>query len=97
MEFGDPGAAMRAKTELARRNAGKVRARAREQRADALAQREAETRAVREAQGLVPLDGPLLRCGRCGGIWRSEEIAAATRRRPGCLLCGGKLVSVAAD
>jgi hypothetical protein len=94
MELGDAGEALRAKAELARRHAEEMQRQAREQRAAALIQREAEEGAVRAARRGIELEGELLRCTRCSGVWRRDAILEATRRQAGCLLCGGPLTPV---
>ena len=84
MELGDAGDALRAKAELAKRHARDLKNHAREQQARAVEQRLAEARALR-------LTEPLMYCARCGATWRSDAIREGTRRRAGCLLCGGPL------
>jgi hypothetical protein len=80
-ELGDPGEAVRAKADPARRHAEDLRGKTREPGVRAAEQREAE----------------LLYCARCNATWRAEAIREATRRQPGCLLCGGRLVPAPSD
>jgi hypothetical protein len=94
MELGDAAKALQAKADLARRHAEELRAQAVRQRARAAEQRAAEQRAVEAARRGLRLEEPVLTCTRCGAVWRREAIAEATRRRPGCLLCGGGLAPV---
>jgi hypothetical protein len=94
MELGDAAEALRAKAALAKQHAEAIRLEAQRQRERAIRQRMAETRAVEAARRAARLEGPVLRCDRCGGIWRREAIEEATRRRPACLLCGGSLTAV---
>jgi hypothetical protein len=91
MELGDEGDALRAMAEQARRHAEELSEGAREQRERAAGQREAEERAVAAARARAPLPGPLLFCPRCNATWTAEAVYEATRRRPGCLLCGRPL------
>lgn len=94
MALGDPGEALRAKAELARRHAQELREQASGQRELAVEQRELEERALEAARGRLELEGPVVRCLRCNAEWRSEAIAEAVRREPRCLLCGGALAPV---
>ena len=96
MGLGDAGEALRAKAELAKRHAEDQRDQARGQRERALEIRRREAEAVHAAQALPGLDGPLLYCERCRATWRSDAVREATRRRYGCLLCGGPLVAIVA-
>jgi hypothetical protein len=91
MELGDAGDALRAKAELAKRHARDLKNHAREQQARAVEQRLAEARAVEAARRALRLTEPLMYCARCGATWRSDAIREGTRRRAGCLLCGGPL------
>jgi hypothetical protein len=86
MELGDAGDALRAKAELAKRHARDLKNHAREQQARAVEQRLAEARAVEAARRALRLTEPLMYCARC-----SDAIREGTRRRAGCLLCGGPL------
>ena len=97
MGLGDAGDALRAKAELAKRHAEDQRDQARGQRERAVELRLREAEAVHAAQELPGLEGPLLYCERCRATWRSEAVREATRRRYGCLLCGGPLKPTAAD
>ena len=91
MEWGDPGEALRAKAELAQRHAGEQRAQAGRQRDRTREQRLAEQRAVADAKQGVRLDGEVVYCTNCGASWSVDAVREATRRRAGCLLCGGPL------
>jgi hypothetical protein len=97
MPLDDSAGAMRAKTNVARRHALAQRAQALAQRERAIEQRAAELAAVEAAQREVRLQGDRVRCTRCNSVWRTEAVREATRRHCGCLLCGGRLVSVADD
>ena len=92
MELGDAGDALRAKAEQARRHAAELREGARGQREHAAEQRDAEASAVEAARARETLPGELLFCPRCNATWTADAVREATRRRPGCLLCGGQLM-----
>jgi ElaB/YqjD/DUF883 family membrane-anchored ribosome-binding protein len=96
-QLGDSGEAVRAKADLARRHAEEIRGKAKQQRARAREQREAEARAVTAAAAAADTDAELLYCARCRATWRAEEVRAATRRKPGCLMCGGPLAPAPND
>jgi hypothetical protein len=93
MEMGNPGDAVRAKADMARRHARDVRDEAREQRTRTIDQREAEAKAVATAADAAAIEAEFLYCGRCHATWDGDAIKEATRRRPVCLLCGGPLVA----
>jgi len=78
MEWGDPGEALRAKAEPARRTAI----------------REAERLAVEAARAEVGPAESFLHCRRCNAVWRADAVAEAVRGEPRCLLCGGPLAPV---
>jgi hypothetical protein len=94
MELGDPGEALRAKAELAKRHAEEVREDAQRQREKATEIRDAERQAVDAAKAKTDASVPFLRCGRCSAVWRADAVAEAVRREPRCLLCGGPLAPV---
>jgi hypothetical protein len=93
-ELGDQGEAVRAKARLARRHAEELRIQADRQRLRAREQRGAELRAVEAARRGIQLEGELAYCAHCGAMWRVEAVREATRRIPGCLLCGRPLAPV---
>jgi hypothetical protein len=91
LELEEAAAALAAKAALARRHAWELRAQAAEQTLRARHLRAAEAEAVAAARAEIPADAEYLSCRRCGAIWAAEAIRQSTRRRPGCLICGGRL------
>jgi hypothetical protein len=94
MEWGDPGEALRAKTELAIRHAAEVCGRARVQLDRAAELRRADREAVEAAKSEVQAGAAFLHCEHCSAVWRAEAVAEVMRRKPRCLLCGGPLAPV---
>jgi hypothetical protein len=94
MELGDSEQALRAKVELAKRHAQDLARGARKQRERARDQLEAEERLREAARASAPAEETLLHCPRCNATWRGDAVREATRRRVGCLVCGGPLTPV---
>jgi hypothetical protein len=93
MELGDPGKALRAEAERARRHAEELKAEARAGRARGAERRQNAGRAAR-ARALGIGGDETLYCPRCNAVWRREEIAKSA---PGCLVCDGPLLDLKAE
>ena len=91
MQWGDPGEALRAQTELALGHADEVRGRARAELERSAKLRAAEREAPEAAKSRIPPDAEFLSCSRCSAVWRADAVAEVMRREARCLLCGGLL------
>jgi hypothetical protein len=94
MQWGDPGEALRAEVELAKRQNQDVRARARVQRERADRLRGARREGLAAAKSKLASAESSFRCRRCNAVWEADAVAETMRREPRCLLCGGPLAPV---
>jgi hypothetical protein len=94
MQWGDPGEALRAEVELAKRQNEDVRARARVQRERAERLRAAQREGSATAKSKIGSAESSFRCRRCNAVWGADAVAETMRREPRCLLCGGPLAPV---
>jgi hypothetical protein len=94
MGLGDPGEALRAQAQLAKRHAEQLCAEAARQQERARTQCAADEAVAMAAWNAAHIEADALHCPRCNAVWRSEAVKEAMRLRPGCLLCGGPLTPV---
>jgi hypothetical protein len=91
MDLGDPGDALRAEAERARRHAEELKAEARDRRARSAERRKTAGRPPAAAHALAVAEDHSFYCPRCNAVWRRVEVA---RAKPSCLVCDGPLVDL---